>query len=379
MDGLMKTCCKLEISNDILEINQSMKDKLEKSCLMAKKWLPPIENSDKLTIMNILTGTDISFGTPLLRKYLELLKPYTEVLGLSGEHNRPREADCVASGIVFFYGCLVYIMHFPGWGKHIEDIFLYDMLYILVDHYIDDIRIDPTQKQQAINQMKILINEPGLHETMELIDPVLKVIAMTYQRLLERCPNVKESIIKLFSAEIEGLSIQKNNESTREKYYDIALRKGGYTMEVLQYIVGDDDKTISEASYHIGTIMQLVDDSADVISDKTNGIHTIATHDLENKGNIDELWMDIIERINKIDDRFTIFIILYTVFAIYLPDRIKEAYTDELRNKTNPLNMFDYNYGCDGSSMLVNTIMDELSSIDALYELKKCKEKEKEI
>lgn len=379
MDGLMKTCCKLEISNNILEINQSMKDKLEKSCLMAKKWLPPIENSDKLTIMNILTGTDISFGTPLLRKYLELLKPYTEVLGLSGENNRPREADCVASGIVFFYGCLVYIMHFPGWGKHIEDIFLYDMLYILVDHYIDDIRIDPTQKQQAINQMKILINEPGLHETMELIDPVLKVIAMTYQRLLERCPNVKESIIKLFSAEIEGLSIQKNNESTREKYYDIALRKGGYTMEVLQYIVGDDDKTISEASYHIGTIMQLVDDSADVISDKTNGIHTIATHDLENKGNIDELWMDIIERINKIDDRFTIFIILYTVFAIYLPDRIKEAYTDELRNKTNPLNMFDYNYGCDGSSMLVNTIMDELSSIDALYELKKCKEKEKEI
>lgn len=112
--------------------------------------------------------------------------------------------------------------------------------------------------------------------------------------------------------------------------------------------------------------MQLIDDSVNVMADKGNGIHTIATYDLEHKGILDELWLDIIHRINNIDPRFTIFSILYTILAVYIPDRLRNCYSHELRNGTNPINLFDYNYGCDGSNMLINAITDELSAIEAL-------------
>lgn len=342
---------------------------IEAGCQFARRWLPPITLQNKLTLINVLTGTENSFGTPLLRKYIELLRPYTEILGISGENNRPREADCAASGIVFFYGCLCYIMQFPEWGQYIEDIFLYNLLYILVDHYIDDIRIDPNLKNRAIEQMMILIIDPLQHQTLPLIDPVLKTIAMVYHRLITRRPQAKLSIIKLFEAEIEGLSIQKDGSRPREDYYAIAVRKGGYTMQVLQQIVGNTDPTITEASYHIGTIMQLIDDSVDVLADQKNGIHTIASYDLETTGNLNALWIDIMNRIRHIDARFTIFIILYTIFTVYLPDRIPNCYTSELRQLTNPINLFDYTHGCDGSLLLVHAITAELMTMDTLDSL----------
>lgn len=331
----------------------------------AANWLPPIEEEDKVRVMRILTGPEITYGTIFLRKYLQFLAPYTEILGLSGKDNRPREADCAASGIVFFYGCLAYIMHFPNWGQHIEEIFLYDILYVLVDHYIDDIGVSPQTKKEAIAQMYLLIEDPSLHETMELIDPVLKVIAQTYHKLLQRCPAAKPTIIKLFQAEISGLSVQQDGTRSRDDYYSTALNKGGYTMQVLQHIVGDTDPEITKASHHIGTVMQLVDDSVDVLADQAAGIHTIATYDLETKGHLDDLWLDIMQRISQISPKFTLFIMLYTVFTVYLPDRTESAYNEEIRRKVTPLNMFDYHYGCDGSALLVNALMDELAILEA--------------
>lgn len=48
----------------------------------------------------------------------------------------------------------------------------------------------------------------------------------------------------------------------------------------------------------------------------------------------------------NIEDKFTLFKILYTIFAVYGTDRISCAYTENL---TDPLNLFDYNIGCDCS------------------------------
>ena len=228
---------------------------------LAKKWLPPIREQDKIMVLNILNGEESTFGTHILKKYLIMLKPYTEILGISGKYNKPRDADCIASGLIFFYGCLIYIMHFPKWGDYIEDIFLYNLLYILVDFYIDDIKINKYDKNIAISQMFILIITPLEHENIVLIDPILKTIAMIYYKLITRCPSAKDSIIKLFKAEIEGFTIQNNNNLERDEYYNICLKKGGYTMQVLQHIVGNIDQNIFDASYHIGTIMQLIDDS----------------------------------------------------------------------------------------------------------------------
>ena len=300
--------------------------------------------------------------------------PYAEMLGILGENNKPREADCAASGLIFFYVCLLYIMHFPGWGKHIEDVFLYSLLYILLDHYIDDIRLDPSVKNTAIAQMSILIVDPSAHSRLPLVDPILKTIALTYQKLITRCPTSKQSMMELFKAEIEGLSIQKDATSTRERYYDIACRKGGYTLRVVQCIVENDDPIVSEECFRLGAIMQLIDDSVDVLSDRKNGIHTIATHDLYHNKTLDRLWLDIINEINSIDSRNTLFRVLYTFFVVYLPDRLVDCYSVELRKETNPLNLFDYGHGCDGTALIVDAVTTELAAMEALEHLRHLRE-----
>lgn len=341
----------------------------ESAINFAQKWLPPITEADKVTLMNVIGGTDVAPGTLLLRKYIELLRPYTQYLGLGGE-NKPREADCVASGIIFFYVCLLFIMHFPGWGRHIEDIMLYNILYLLVDHYIDDIGVESELKTQAIAQMAILIEDPMACQTMTLIDPTLKVIALVYHRLLNRCPAIGGSIKKLFKAEIKGLSVQKNENLQREQYYEIAAQKGGYTIQVLQDIVGNTDPQVTIAAYNIGIITQLIDDSVDVLIDARNGIHTIATHDLKHEGKLDQLWLDIMSRVAHIDSQFVAFIFVYTVFAVYIPDRMRANYSEQLRAGTNPINLFDYTHGCDGSGLLVEWITSELVALEALNALK---------
>lgn len=335
-------------------------DILYEAYRVALTWLPPITHEDRTTIMNVITGTERTIGAPLLRKYIELLRPYTEVLGISDNH--PHEADCLASGIVFFYGCLFYIMHFPNWGHHIEDIFLYNLLYILVDHYIDDVHIQEEFKDSTIAQMFILINDPLEYQNLQLVDPILKTIAMVYHRLITRCPLTKPIIIKLFQAEIKGLAIQKSSSLSRDTYYQIALEKGGYTMQVLQRIVNNTDPSLDLAAYQLGEIIQELDDVLDVLSDKTNGLYTIATYDLNNKGNLDDLWIDIMKRIDMIDPRFTIFKMLHSFFAVYIPARYPQNFSEKLRTLTSPLNLFD----CNISSMLVEVIMIELEAMEIL-------------
>lgn len=324
-----------------------------------RKWLPPISREDKITIMNILNGPDPTIGVPMIREYLKFLSPYFDVIGITtGEI---REPDSLASGMIFFYGCLVYIMHFDNWGQYILDIFLYDVLYILVDHYIDDIKISPNIKEIAIQQLDTIMNDPSSHHTMTMVDPVLKTIAITYETLVARRPNTKKSILDIFYAEIRGLSIQNNSTLDRETYETIAHHKGGYTMLVLCDIVGVTDPDIIRDTYEIGVIMQLTDDSVDVIADQKNNIHTIATHDIAHYNNLDQIWCNLVSRMNNISNRFVIFKILYAVFAVYLPDRLPGCYSLKLRSLTQPLNLFDYTYGCDGSQMLASSIIAETS------------------
>src|SRR5437763_197266 len=117
---------------------------IEQACLFLRKWLPPIAETDKFIIMEILHGTDrCGVKNPFINYYAELLHPYLSELGLSSTTlPGSNENECAASGVMFFYGCLLYVMHFPNWGQYIEDIFLYNMLYLLVDYYLDDIKVD---------------------------------------------------------------------------------------------------------------------------------------------------------------------------------------------------------------------------------------------
>src|SRR3990167_3664412 len=156
---------------------------------IVKKWLPPISKEDKKQCYEIITGTEQTIGNKILKQYVDMIIPYLDPISKS------KEPDCLASGAVFFFGCLIYIMHFPGWGSCIEDILLYNLLYILVDHYIDDCGMDQEVKKKSIKQMWILVNDPL--QSLDLVDPLLGTIAQIYHKLLTRRPQAKDSILKV--------------------------------------------------------------------------------------------------------------------------------------------------------------------------------------
>ena len=306
------------------------------------KWLPKISEEDKISIGNFLNGQNNSIGKKLLQKYADMLIPYSRYI-------RP---NCSSSGIVFFYACLIYIMHFPNYGNYIEDIMLYNILYLLVDNFIDDVKLDPKIKEIGIQQMSQIIQKvtPDYYINEDLI-----IIKSCYDNLLFRNPDAQKYIIKLFQIELQSIIVQNDTSLSRDAYYNMACLKVIYTMEVLQNIVKSNIKIDN-----LGIIMQLIDDSLDVTEDMKDGINTIATYELHKEGNLDKLWLSIAKKIDELESEFTIFKIIYTFCLVYLPDRNPQCYSKNLLNNVKIHNLFEY---CDINKLLINAIMNYLTVI----------------
>lgn len=319
-----------------------------------KKWLPPITKEDKVEFREIITGTKQTIGSLVLKEYVRMIMPHI------GHISQSKEPDCLASGGIFFVGCLMYIAHFPKWGDYLEDILLYNLLYILVDHYIDDMSMDPATKKESVKQMFILVHNPL--EKLDLVHPLLGTIAEIYHKLITRRPVTKDAISKVFKIEIEGLKIQNDPNCTREQYLDIAVKKGAYSIQVLQGIVGDTDKINDEQSRLWGAVLQLVDDSVDLESDTENKIYTVATYDIKTKGNLNDLWIETVKMLD-VAERFIIFKVLFAVFLAYLPGRFPNNYTEELGKLVKDINMFE---GFDSSTMLVELIGNEILAAEVI-------------
>lgn len=319
-----------------------------------KKWIPPLTKEDKELFHRILSSTEQTFGAFFLKRYASMIKPYIGLISRSSEPN------CLASGAIFFFGCLIYVMHYPNWGKHIEDILLYNLLYILVDNYIDDASTKQESKQESIKNMKLLLENP--EKDFGLTDPMLVTLLEIYRKMLERHPSVKNSLKQVFLAEVEGLKVQNSKNLTRQEYLNIAIKKGARSIFVLQDIVDDHSPENTKESELWGVILQLVDDSADVDEDVVNNIHTVATHDLKTTGNLDNLWCHVAELLDK-TEKFKIFKILFAIISAYLPSKYAKNYSKELTAKLSEFNLFE---GFDTTAMVREIIDDELDILDLL-------------
>jgi hypothetical protein len=329
-----------------------------------RKWVPLVTEQDKVAVVKILTGTEDTLGNLTISYYLKLLLPYFETIMQRELLHELSQTDRLASGYVFFYGCLLYACHFPNPAIHIPQLIRFNLLYILLDHYVDN--CTPEELRRSLPQMYILLKDP--HVPVDYHHPFLKYIAVIYQDLICISPHAKASLLTLFEAEIKGCQIQSSSRHDRRAYYDIALRKGGNTIQVLPYIVdpiasstGICSPEINAAAYLIGGIIQLIDDSIDVYIDMENNIHTIATHELAITGNLDTLWYEIIRLLETLSPQFNIFRVVYSIFAAYIPDRVP-VYSEDLRALTTKHNMFDYRKGCDGSQLLARYIRYEIDS-----------------
>lgn len=321
-----------------------------------RSWVPlvPHDNATDKIHMGLLDQQHTKFGEQFIVEYLRLIWPYLDILGYKDKTYR--EADAPASGVVFFYGCLMYIVHFHNWGDYLSDILSYNLMYQIVDHYLDDDTITPHQRASDLTAMMKMLDYPDADYSYCTTD--LQTLAKVYHQLIRRRPQCQSAVKSLFTIEVQSTKIQSSNARSRDEYYQLALTKGARTMQVLGAIMNISNPEQHAAVEGIGHIMQLIDDCMDVLADREKGINTTATYDLANNGNLDKLWRDIVVKIGQLPSSVNIFKIIYSIFAVYLPDRLR-VFSEELQQCTHPYNWCRF----DGSGLLtgaVERIMDEL-------------------
>jgi hypothetical protein len=234
-------------------------------------------------------------------------------------------------------------------NQYLEAIKDYNLLYILVDNYIDNMELQEARKESVIQQL-FMISEG---ECITTSSKLLSLISECYNRLITNYPQVKEPIAQLLNAEVEGLKIQKNGHLSREEYFHIACRKGKWTFLVLAALVEETDL---QSITLMGEVLQLLDDCLDYPDDLQSGIHTIATHDRQ----LDRLWHEIADKIGKIDSKFNIFVMIYSFLLAYLPGSLPDNYSTELKLESGRRNILEGTRNGEIMGMLNGWILENL-------------------
>lgn len=257
----------------------------------------------------------------LIHVYLRYFIEYFPYLNITELNFDPFEADCLASSFVFFFISVLYIAHQPNWGDKIDAIVKYNILYPLIDHYLDSDKIT----QNILHQMMDLIETPSNYN--EVKDPILWKAGQIYYDLVSTNPKIEEGMYELFSTQVAGLYLQRSHEKDLTLFSSIAREKGYRTMKILEIISDNQEDEIINT---MGNIIQLLDDSVDVLEDRKNNIRTIATLILERDGVLDEIWTNIAQEIKEISGEYPTFTIFFVSFLVYLPLNDPELYSGDI-------------------------------------------------
>lgn len=324
------------------------------------KWMIAYTEEQKNMIATKFKNPNYDILIAMYRPYIDFIRPYVHIFKFDSATYNKQQKDNIYSGLSFFYLGLLFAVHFDKWGKHVKDIFLYNILFLTVDHYIDDETIDIQEKRKSIAMMYIMVKNPGMYVNLNLNNEVLYLIGKTHEELINNCPSTKESLIKLFEIEIETLSIQNKYTLQEKEYYDLAVRKGEATMLVFLDIMENHEEKNIKITKQLGAIWQFFDDLSDFEEDIEDNIYTIANYHLEHEGNLDKLWLDQISRIIRIDPSFNSFIIINLIVAIYILGRRQKYFSQDLVNSVRKYNLFDYDYGFSGDKFFVETFREIL-------------------
>jgi len=295
-------------------------------------------DEQKTDFLTNIGGLKVLCTDKFLNLFVQLIGDYTEILGVFDR----AEGDAMSSSLAFFYGCFTYILRFPNFQRQIEQIFYFDLLYLLVDHYLDDIRTTVEEKKEAIREIRKILTYPEkipVQYSVEDSSNLINLIAQVYHRMWMHSPLIKRPILALFEAEIDGLKIQHNASLDEEAYLQIAERKGGYTMECLPAICGITRPEEYRIAYRLGGLLQVIDDCIDVDDDQTKGFSTIATHVLQTTGNLDPLLQWMLREVEAIDPKNTLFKVITATSIAYIPQRKPAYYSESCLAVSNRYNL----------------------------------------
>lgn len=326
-----------------------------------QRWgLRVFEDKRKELMESIFTNSEWrNFVETFVDLYVLCIFKYLDFLGFSSG-KQARDSESPASGLVFFLWSFVFVLHFPDWIQRLPDLLHYNLLYLFVDHYIDDTSMSKEKKKSSIVQMFLLLENPKQRLTLPLVDPVLYHISKIYEKIISRHSRSQARLAQIFKTQIEGLRYQNDSKTSRETLEDICSRKGSQTMEVIASFLEVEDAQILEEAQNIGAIMQFIDDCIDIENDLENNLTTIATKIYQEDGILDSLLKVIVEKIDKINNRFWIFKVAYTLFLCYIPDRWSKYFSKETVALFHKYNIFDYNLGCDGVKLLTSFVLERI-------------------
>ena len=242
--------------------------------------------------------------------------------------------SAITSGAMCFFASLVMSICQLGYINNIDELFTFAACYILTDHYLDDNKILMVEKVNTIRQINKFIDAVGpvknsisFSDNIRINSPIIRVVAKNYVNMVTNIPNSEQHLREVFHAEVKTMYLQTHSELDRNTYLEICEWKGGLFCNAIQAILGLD---ITLAEYDLGACIQLVDDIMDIEDDIKLGINTIATHDYRTYGNLDKLVVYMVNRIDKLDRKYTAFkTILYIGFTLAVHNN-REKYSSKM-------------------------------------------------
>ncbi len=255
-----------------------------------EKWIPsknkqPETDNILFKFYSFAAGIDFS---PIIKKFKERIDKINYKFAYGAK----------ASGAVCFFGSSLMSLVQLGYIKNVDKLLTFSSCYMLIDHYLDDDTISMKDKTRTISQINKFI-EGNYNKTDNTI---IKLVADKYIEM--ESPKTSVHLKNLFKAEVKTMRLQTKANLNRETYLQICEIKGGLTCNAIQSLIGLD---ITGDEYILGSCIQLVDDILDIDDDISLNINTIATHDYRKLGNLDNILVYTINKIDNMNNKYNLF------------------------------------------------------------------------
>lgn len=243
--------------------------------------------------------------------------------------------DAKVSGAICFFGSIMMSLVQLGYINNIDELFTLSSCYILMDHYLDDNTIPMIDKVKTISQTYKFIDNPTGDNEIE--SEIIQAVATRYVDMVNKVPSAVDHLKGLFKSEVKSMYLEYQDNLDRETYLESAEMKGGMTCNAIQALLNLE---VTNDEFQLGALIQLVDNQLDIEDDMELGIHTIATYDFKNDGNLDKLFIYTVNKIDEMSNKYNIFKPILLLGLILAVHTNRDKYTNNIIELSNKYNYF---------------------------------------
>ena len=298
--------------------------------LLLKKWVVP-----KFNIDNSSNDQELKYNLSLIYTCLKNMN-FTTIKNAFMERVEDLEydftPDALTSGAICFFGSMLMSLAQLGYIKNIEELFTLASLYMILDHYIDDINISDLEKAKTISEIKKVIKNPDLD--INIIEKgIIRQISKRYISLITKIPSAEPHLKALFKSEVDSMYLQKDNNLDISEYYRINEEKGGLTCCAIQSIL---ELEVTEEEYKLGACIQLVDNVLDLDDDIHDNINTEVTHYIANFASLNHIFTYNLYKIYNLSNKYNLMKPVLIMGLLFSMDLHKEYVTPKLLELLEP-------------------------------------------